>query len=79
MDMILEQNDDNNTGLGGGTYAGNRHDMTPPASLPEIATPTNGYSFGGAQLYSPKGNNKYREPLMANKYDNKSYIESDED
>ena len=80
MDMILEQNDDNITAFGGGA-AFKRSDVTPPSSLPEMVVPANGYSYGGgAQLYSPKGNNKYREPLIANKYDNnKSYIESDED
>ena len=80
MDMILEQNDDNNTAFGvGGAYGNKRNDVTPPSSLPEITAPANGYEHVRAQLYSPKGNNKYREPLMANKYDNKSYIESDDD
>ena len=79
MDMILEQNDENITALAGGAFGNKRNDVTPPSSVPEFATPANSYLYGGAQLYSPKGNNKYREPLMANKYDNKSYIESDED
>ena len=81
MDMILEQNDDNNTALGGGG-AYKRNDVTPPSSLPENVAPANGYSYGGggAQVYSPKGNYKYREPLIGNKYDNnKSYVDSDED
>jgi len=46
MDMILEQNDDNNTALGGGA-AYKRNDVTPPSSLPENVAPANGYSYGG--------------------------------
>ena len=46
MDMILEQNDDNNTALGGGG-AYKRSDVTPPSSLPENVAPANGYSYGG--------------------------------
>lgn len=48
MDMILEQNDDNNTALAGGAYGSKRNDVTPPSSLPEFAAPTNSYVYGGA-------------------------------